>query len=173
MSTYMVMLPPEAEGRSLTPAMAQRAVFVRDGFSTPALVFTGIWMLVHRLWLPFLAYLTLSLVLELIAQNFIQSAPGVVAFLTGVLIGLESGNLRRWSLERKGWIFAGVVTGQDREEAELRFFNAYRPAQRPVETPAAPQPQGFVPRFGREQVIGLTLSGSGFAGSGFTGESAR
>lgn len=166
MSTYMVMLPPEAEGRGLTPEMAQKVVFIRDGFSTPALVFTGIWMLVHRLWLPFLAYLTLSLVLELIAQNFIQSVPGVLAFLTGVLIGLESGNLRRWSMERKGWIFAGVVTGQDGQEAELRFFNAYRPAPRPVAAPPAPQPQGIVPRFGHEPVIGLTLSGSGFAGEG-------
>ena len=50
---------------------------------------------------------------------------GLVVFLIALLVGLEAGTLRRFTLHRRGWKNVGVVTGEDREDAERRFFDAW------------------------------------------------
>jgi hypothetical protein len=50
---------------------------------------------------------------------------GVIGLLISLLIGLESGTLRRFSLGRRGWRNIGIVSGDDREAAERRFFDMW------------------------------------------------
>jgi hypothetical protein len=53
--------------------------------------------------------------------------------------------LRRFALTRRGWRNVGIVSGDDVEDAERRFFDAWvgtASAQRPAAaTPAAPPPR--------------------------------
>jgi hypothetical protein len=66
--------------------------------------------------------------------------------LISLLVGLEAGTLRRFKLARRNWRNVGVVTGDDLEDAERRFFDAWirqSPAGRAASTfpraaPAAP-----------------------------------
>ena len=61
----------------------------------------------------------------------------VAGLLISLLAGLEAGTLRRFKLARRHWRNVGVVTGDDLEDAERRFFDAWV-RQAPARRPAAP-----------------------------------
>jgi len=125
MSIYTVHMPaPTAQQSTPDP---DRFVFVRDGFSFWAFVITPVWMLWHRLWLVFAAYVVLVLLLTGGLQ--LLGASGAVTFTVGVLIallvGIEAGTLRRLTLARRRFSNVGIVVGEDIETAERRFFDAW------------------------------------------------
>ncbi len=136
MSIYTVHEPPLRAG---TPAPEpERYVFVRDSFSFWAFLFGPLWMLRYRMWLVFVLYVVGSLVLE--GLVVVAGASDVVIAAIGLLIslwvGLEAATLRRFTLRRRGWTDVGVVSGEDREAAERRFFDAW--LQRGPQTAASP-----------------------------------
>jgi len=97
---------------------AERLTFVRDGFSWTAALFAPVWLLAHRLWWPFLGYLAAEGVIELVRQSELLH-PGwttLAAIGISLLIGLEAGTLRRWSLDRRGWTTLGSVSGRNAED---------------------------------------------------------
>jgi hypothetical protein len=141
MSIYTVHQPPLDSGAAA--AEPYRFVFVRDGFSWWAFLLTPFWMLRHRLWLVLALYLLMLAALDTGLRALGASVFTLV--LTGLLIsllaGLEAGTLRRFKLTCRHWRNIGVVTGDDVEDAERRFFDAWirqAPARRPASPPSAP-----------------------------------
>src|SRR5271170_4674341 len=125
MSVYTVHEPPlRAAGVLADP---ERFIFVRDGFYVWAFLLTPLWMLWHRLWLVFLSYVVASAVLDSALRVAGASAGliGLVGMLIALLIGLEASTLRRLTLRRRRWRNVGVVSGDDLEDAERRFFEAW------------------------------------------------
>ncbi len=137
MAIYAVLVPPSS-GDALKDS--GKVTFIRDGFSWAALLIPVLWLLWNRMWLVFLGYLAIALALETGAYFVPGLAPGIVATCFGILFAFEANELRRWSLERKGWRFAGVVAGSNRDECETRFFSAWNTPDRT----ATSQPD-FVP----------------------------
>ena len=141
MSVYTVHQPPLDSGAAATEPY--RFVFVRDGFSWLAFLLTPLWLLRHRLWLALAIYVLVSAALDvglraLGASVFVLVLAGL---LISLLAGLEAGTLRRSKLARRHWRNIGVVTGDDVEDAERRFFDAWirqAPARRPPLPPRAP-----------------------------------
>jgi hypothetical protein len=125
MSIYTVHEPPLKAGES-TPD-PDRFVFVRDGFSFWAFLLAPLWMLRHRMWLEFIAYVLLvgGITFALRRLGIDESAGLWVALLLAVLIGIEASSLLRWKLARRGFDNLGVVVGRDLEEAERRFFDGW------------------------------------------------
>ena len=104
-----------------------RFMFVRDGFYFWAFLLTPLWMLWRRLVLVFFGYLILSVALN-VAMHFAGISGGVaflVQALLSLLIGLEAATLRRWTLRRRGWREVAVVSAENVEAAERRFFDAW------------------------------------------------
>jgi hypothetical protein len=137
MSIYTVHQPPLDLGAAATDP--HRFVFVRDGFSWWAFLLTPLWMLWHRLWLALVIYLVLAAAIDaglraLGASAFTLVVAGV---LISLLAGLEAATLRRLKLARRHWRNIGVVTGENLEHAERRFFDAWI-RQAPGRRPAAP-----------------------------------
>jgi hypothetical protein len=125
MAVYTVHEPPRG-GRS-TLADMDRLVFVRDAFSWGAFLFAPLWLIRHRLWMALVLYAALAVGIGA-AAKFLHLSEGFVAFvgfLISFSIGLEASSLRRWALSRRKWRTLGVVVGQDRENAERRFFDAW------------------------------------------------
>jgi Protein of unknown function (DUF2628) len=125
MTVYMVLEPPENGGN--TVRHAERIVFIRDRFSWGAFFLGPLWMLWRRLWLVLLGYVVLVAAMA-VGLRVAGVTPGwraLALFLLAVLVGLEAGNLRRWTLRRGGWRELGTVMGDDLEAAERRFFAAY------------------------------------------------
>ncbi len=57
MTLYTVHLPPDAVSAE---EVAERSVFVKEGFAFFGFAFTGFWLLAQRLWLEAIAYLARS-----------------------------------------------------------------------------------------------------------------
>jgi uncharacterized protein DUF2628 len=137
MSIYTVHQPPLEAGAAA--AEPYRFVFVRDGFSWWAFLLTPLWMLRHRLWLALVIYVLVAAALDagLRALGASVLALVVASLSISLLAGLEAGTLRRFKLARRHWRNIGVVTGDDLEDAERRFFDAWI-RQAPARRAAAP-----------------------------------
>ena len=109
-------------------------VLVKEGLCWPALLFTVLWALWHRMWWVALGLAVAAVALEGAAaaiglDSVSQSALGLGY---SVAVGTVAGDLRRRALERRGFHFVGVVCGADREAAELRALDAPTPAGVPA-----------------------------------------
>jgi hypothetical protein len=139
MSVYTVHEPPLRAADVL--ADPEHFAFVRDGFYWWAFLLAPFWMLWHRLWLVLLSYVVVLVAVQM-TLRIVAAPPSVltlVAILVSLLVGLEAGTLRRFTLKRRGWKNVGIVSGDDLEDAERRFFDAWvhEPASRPSPPSAA------------------------------------
>ena len=135
---YTVHLP----ARTGKESGVDEAVFVKDGFSWPALVIAPLWLLYHRMWLVLLGYLVILVGFSWLAEPLAEPAQSGIMILFAIWFALEANNFRRWTMEGTGWSFIGVATGRDRLDAEHEFFageaNLAAPAA-PV-SPVPPSP---------------------------------
>jgi hypothetical protein len=125
MAVYTVHEPPTKTGTEPAPE-PERFVFVRDGFSFWALLFGPLWMLRHRMWLALLGYVALVAALSVVLHLHASVKAGLMVWgLIALLLGLEAGTLRRFTLRRRRYRNIGIVVGDDLELAERRFFDAW------------------------------------------------
>ena len=118
MTTYTVYMPPE--GSHDNPE--EEFLLVPDSKATWALIFPPFWLVWHRLWLPLMVYLVLITAILMIALWSPSVAVSYLSILPGLYLLLEGYQLVRRNLENKGWQFAGIVEGENREEAEIRYL---------------------------------------------------
>ena len=91
---------------------------VREGFSVPALLFGPLWLLAHRAWIP--------AVIDLALWGVAFALPHTAVLWLGLAVaaGLLGQDLRRWSLERAGYVLAHVVAARDADQAFARLLGA-------------------------------------------------
>ncbi len=118
MKTYTVHKPSDFAGSEAD----ERAVFVKDGFCWPALFVPFLWLLWHRLWLILLVYAALGAALMAASASLGDGPGGVIAILFAFAFAFEANNLRRWSLDRRGYRETGCSTGHSLDEAEIHYF---------------------------------------------------
>src|SRR5271168_3212869 len=108
MSLYTVHEPP-LRGADSAPD-PNRFAFVRDGFYVWAFLLAPLWMVRHRLWLVLACYLAVSLALggTMVVVGASAAAMMSATLLISLLVGLEAGTLRRFTLGRRGWKNVGV-----------------------------------------------------------------
>jgi Protein of unknown function (DUF2628) len=85
-------------------------VLVREGFSWGALLFGPLWLAAHRAWIPAVLTVVASLLIALLATEGISVV--LMAGIT-VLLGLSGHDLRRWSLDHRGYLLTQVVAAHD------------------------------------------------------------
>jgi len=137
MAVYTVLLPPGAKASGIDQT-AERTVFVRDGFSWLAMLFPVLWLLFNGLWLLLLAFVLIAVGLEFGLSLIGGPVPGLAGLALAVLFGFEANGLRRWALMRRGYRFAGIVSGSRRVDCERRFFDTWlaEGASAPSQPPA-------------------------------------
>ena len=94
-------------------------VLVREGFSWGALFFGWLWLLVHRAWIAGVLLLVLTVLAGIFSPDRLR-IPVLLAI--AILQGLHGNDLLRWSLERRGYLLAHVVSGSDEESALARLL---------------------------------------------------
>lgn len=134
MLTYTVHEPPDAPSDRID--RAEVLVFVKDGFSWTAALFTPIWLIVYRLWWPLLGYVIVSALLAWLGSTLASGWTTLASLALHLLVGFEADTLRRWSLERRGWRAVGSVTGRSTDECERRFFDIWLHAQPVIAAPS-------------------------------------
>jgi hypothetical protein len=98
-------------------------VLVREGFSWGALFFGPFWLAVHRAWIPAVLIVAATVLIVFLAPDGAS-----VALLSAVilLLGLSGHDLRRWSLDHRGFLLAQVIAARDETDA-LRLLLVRRP----------------------------------------------
>lgn len=128
MRSYTVHRKRKTIGKPL--AEAEATVFVRDGFSWPALLVPVLWPLYHRMWLATLGYI--AVLTGAVAGLAAAGMPGLVTTVCGLsvhyLFAAEAHSLERWSLARRGYDIVAIIVAPTRDEAELRYFRDWHAA---------------------------------------------
>jgi len=142
MRVYTVHVPPFSHRES-------DPVLIKEGFSWPAFLFGPLWMLIHGLWLAFVALVAITLLLGVAADAFGlgEILQAIVSLAIAVLVGAHGNDMRRHVLVRRGYRDAGVVAARNMDEALHRFFDAEAPVRaagqtrpRATSVPVAPPP---------------------------------
>lgn len=89
-------------------------VLVAEGFSCGALVFGGIWLLLHRAWIAGVLAIAASVLIGLVTPPAMRI---VLELGVAILLGLVGRDLVRWSLSRRGYLAAHVVAARNAEQA--------------------------------------------------------
>lgn len=100
-------------------------VILVEGFRWGAFLFGPLWLLRHRAIIP--AALDAAALISILA---LASGLALAAFILGtaLLVGLNANDLRRWSLERRGFLLSDVIAAGSGDEALARLL-ARRPEQ--------------------------------------------
>jgi hypothetical protein len=127
-AAYTIHEPPG------TPAskeeLAESLVFVRDGFSWSAAIFSPFYLLFRGEWRALAVYLVIATALAALMQA-LGAQPdwiGWAMLILNVIFGLEMSELRRWSLSAAGWREIATVNAAGQDEAERRFFESWYPS---------------------------------------------
>lgn len=130
MTLYSVYEPP---GEALDPEeRAEALVFVKEGFSWPALLVPGLWLLYQRMWLELVLFVALFAVLGWVfdpSGDQTQTLFGWLSVAIVVLFAFEANDLRSAALEREGYTQVGTAIGAGRDAAELAFLQSWLPRQ--------------------------------------------
>lgn len=118
MTTYTVYMPPKDN----LVQSEENFLLIPDAKATLALFFPPFWLIWHRLWLPLMVYFCVIIAIMLLAFTSPGIAVSYLSILPGLYLLLEGYELVRKNLENKGWQFAGIVEGENKEEAEIRFI---------------------------------------------------
>ncbi|MEO5335465.1 MAG: DUF2628 domain-containing protein [Magnetospirillum sp. WYHS-4] len=106
----------------LEPRAGTLAV-IKEGFSWPAFLFLPAWALWHGMWATGVAIATLIAAITLVPVGLDGQA--LLSLGLAALLGSVANDLLRHMLERRGWRFAAVVAGRNREAAEFRFLDQH------------------------------------------------
>ena len=117
MRLYTVYQSPDARGET-------DLVFIKDGFCWPALILPVLWPLFRKLWLVAFAIVVLFVALSVLVEAGLLApfAGSVIEAAIAVIVAFEGNNLRRWTLQRRGWREIGMVSGRNLAAAERAFF---------------------------------------------------
>jgi hypothetical protein len=95
-------------------------VLVREGFSFAALLFGPLWLALHRAWVPAAFALAAWLLIGGLTADVTRL---VLCAGLALLQGFSGQDLRRWSLQRRGFTLAEVVTARNTDAAFVRLLD--------------------------------------------------
>jgi hypothetical protein len=98
-------------------------VLVREGFSPGAALLGPLWFALRRAWLPAVFAFAAWLAVDTLTAGGTRLVLDAGLML---LQGLSGHDLRRWSLERRGFTLAEVVTARNAESAFERLLDRRR-----------------------------------------------
>jgi hypothetical protein len=134
---YTVHEPPQPPVDRIDRAASM--VFVRDGFSWGAALFSPVYLAVKGQWLAFVLYFVVAFAAAgaLWSVGLLENWFGLTIIGLNIYLGFEASTLERMWLTYRGWREVGTVAGRNLPECERRFFEDWL-ASSPVQpAPAA------------------------------------
>lgn len=146
MARYVVHMKGEG------PEALAGARFVRDGFSWPVLFFGPLWFLAKGAWISACLAIAVMIGFAAVTMGFglPEGATLLGLGLINLFLALESGALRSWELRLRGFSDVAIVSGDDLDVLEQRFF-----AEKMNEGPTSSVPASPARISGPAPVIGL------------------
>lgn len=99
-------------------------VLVEEGFSWLAAILHVFYTLYNKMWLVSLVLFTIEIILVTLELQNIVSNPILNAIRMGFLlfVGASFNDWQRNLLDKKGYIFQGVTSGKNEEEARYKYM---------------------------------------------------
>ena len=94
-------------------------VLVREGFSWGALLFGPIWFAAHRAWIAAVLTLVAFVLIILLTHGGLATA---LLVALAILLGLSGQDIRRWSLDHRGYLLSQVLVARTELEALGRLL---------------------------------------------------
>ena len=105
----------------------KNAVFISEGFSVKAFVFTYLWSLFNRLWV--FTFIALALHVFFISALYnIGATPQIISFtnlLISFYIGFSANQWKEATLIKNGYKLTEIVAAKNLSCAQLKFFDNY------------------------------------------------
>ena len=95
-------------------------MLVREGFSFAAFLFGPIWLLAHRAWIPAVLLIAANVLVGALAP---EAAEPLLFLGIMLFVGLAGNDIRRFSLERAGYLLMHVVAARDADGALARLLD--------------------------------------------------
>jgi hypothetical protein len=101
-------------------------ILVKEGFSFLAAAFHCFWALYQRMWLVSFILLAINIFLIFLeTKGYVRLGvlqPIRFGFL--LFVGSNFNDWHRYAITKKGYVFQGVVSGKNEDEASYKFLQA-------------------------------------------------
>src|SRR5687768_6406902 len=89
----------------------ERPVLVREAFSLMAFLFTFLWAIYYRLWLPLIYIVLFNVAVIFLARWQVLTEPSlaVIQLAFQLLVGLQASDWRQAKLRRKGYVLTDIA----------------------------------------------------------------
>lgn len=118
MKLYNALVKKNKEGK------IEDVILLKEGFSFFAFLFSGLWFLYHKMWKEFFVVLVLDIILIFFAKISSPFDKFALEIALSFVIAL---NANYWFCEHLkkhcGYEFFGLVFGQNKANAKLRFIS--------------------------------------------------
>lgn len=112
----------------------EKTIFLQDGFSFKAFIFTIFWTLYNKLYFISLLLLTSLVAIDLLIVNFYVDG-SIAALMNTLIVPLICGlNGKQWlcqSLLRRKFTLTGVVIANNITDAQMKFFSEHEFSDQP------------------------------------------
>jgi len=102
-----------------------KPVFLREGFNWMAFLFTFLWAFSKRLWLFGIVILAANIAVAMVVEQgyFNHLTAGIIQFGIQFLAGFMGNDYLRKRMEKTGYIFQDITSGDSLLRAEQRYFD--------------------------------------------------
>jgi hypothetical protein len=102
-----------------------KPIFLREGFNWLAFLFTFIWALYQRLWVFAIVIVAANiLVMTALKYGYISPFPAaLVQFAMQFVVGFHANDFLRQRMQKQGYIFQDITSGDSLLRAEQRYFD--------------------------------------------------
>ncbi len=97
-------------------------ILLKEGFSSYAFLFSGLWFLYHKMWREFLLLLLLNCFLVFLAKFLPTFSHISLEIAVALMIALNANYWLIEHLKKKNYMFAGMIFGENFDEAHSRFL---------------------------------------------------
>lgn len=94
-------------------------ILVPEKFSWLALIFGPFWLAAHKAWIPAVIVLVIEVLFAVLVPDPFSY---VLDAGLAILVGLLGQDLRRWSIENRGYLLTHVIAARDETEALGRLL---------------------------------------------------
>lgn len=102
---------------------AERMVLLRDGFSFGAFLFSGLWLILQRMWRVLLGYIVVTIALAMLCDtlHLTDAARTLCQLWLQLMLAFHAYDLKGWELQRRGYRMGGILAAETQMHAERRY----------------------------------------------------
>jgi hypothetical protein len=88
---------------------------IKDGFSLPAAIFGGAWLIYHKVWTMLLLFLFLIPIKML-------SGAVLAQIISSLFLGFFAADILEWHYKKHGYVLYDIISAYSEGEVEIKIY---------------------------------------------------